>query len=176
MVDTNVRSVKRTEQGATILTKATEKMGSLCNHCGIQRACEYRSRLDAIHRAAQLTAPVTRCSLYQYPIHFVSTIGIDTEGFNTVRMGEAWAKRLQTGDTVGLLNHDKQLIRSLKLSAVDIAPMTVQGLLSYAHKNHMMVGQTLNPEQCAERLLKILRNNYGKLVFERSASVTVITF
>jgi hypothetical protein len=176
MIDTNVRSVKRTDSGATILTKATEKLSSLCNHCGIQRACDHYARIHAIQRVAKITAPVTRCALYQYPIHFTSALGLDTPGFNTTRLGEAWSKRIRVGDSIALLNHDKQLIDSARVSQVAVTPLTVEGLLLYAKFNHMLINQAMSDEDAAARLLKILRNNYGKLVFERSATVTVIVF
>lgn len=176
MIDTNVRSVKRTDAGATVLTKATSTLRSLCDHCALQRHCEHRARIADAVRAAKLSAPVTTCRLYQYPIHFVDTRGLDVPGFNTMRMGTAWAGRLESGDLVGLLNGDKQLVASTQVKTITTAPLTVAGLLPYAHRNHMLIGQGMAPEQAAEKLLKILRNNYGKLVFERSTQVTVIGF
>jgi hypothetical protein len=176
MIDTNVRSVKRTETGATTLTKATSNIKNLCNHCALLNHCDYRVRLTEIERAAKMMAPVTTCSVYQYPIHFVNTIGIDVPGFNTIRIGEAWAKRLHVGDHVGLLNHDKQLVLSTRVTRVEIVAISVDGLKDSAQTNHMLIAKQLGEVEAAEKLLKILRNNYGKLVFEGSKGATVIAF
>lgn len=176
MVNTNVRSVKRTETGATILTKATANLGSLCDHCAMVNHCEHRAVIRSAERSGKLTAPITNCSEYHYPIHFVDTVGIDAYGFNTMRLGEAWSKRLRAGDTVGLLNHDKQLVTTAQVKLVEVVPLSVEGLVPHAINNHMVVHHNLDANQAAEKLLKILRNNYGKLVFERNRTVTVIGF
>lgn len=176
MVDTNVRSVKRTESGATILTKATAKLGSLCNHCAMLNHCEYQAQIRAMESRGKLSAPVTTCQSYHYPIHFADTKGIDAYGFNTMRLGDAWAKRIQPGDVVGLLNHDKQLVTAAPVKLVEVVSMDTNGLLPYASHNHMLVHENIDADQAVDKILKILRNNYGKLVFERSRVVTVIGF
>jgi hypothetical protein len=176
MIDTNVRSIKRTESGATILNKATAKVGSLCNHCAMVNHCEHRAHIVAAERSGKLTAPVTTCNEYHYPIHFVSTVGIDAYGFNTMRLGEAWSKRLKPGDMVGLLNHDKQLVTAAQVKLVEVVSLDTNGLLPYASHNHMVVHEPIDVDQAADKLLKILRNNYDKLVFERNRTVTVIGF
>lgn len=176
MVDTNVRSVKRTESGATILTKATAKMGSLCDHCAMLSHCEHRAQIRAAENRAKLTAPVTNCADYHYPIHFVDTTGIDAYGFNTMRLGDAWSKRLRVGDTVGLLNHDKQLVTTAQVKLLEVVTLDTIGLLPHAGNNHMLIHENFDADRAADQLLKILRNNYGKLVFERNRTVTVIGF
>lgn len=177
MIDTNVRSVKNTISGATILTKATENLKSLCDHCAMQAHCEHRAQIKGVeHRARHLTAPITRCAEYHYPIHFVDTQGIDAYGFNTMRLGDAWAKRVEPGDTVGLLNRDKQLITTAQLKQVEVVTLDTNGLLPYASANHMLIHHNLDADQAVDKLLKILRNNYGKLVFERNRYVTVLGF
>lgn len=176
MVDTNVRSVKRTETGATILTKSTAGLKSLCNHCAMVNHCEHSAVIKSAERAGKLTAPVTTCSEYHYPIHFMDTRGIDAYGFNTVRIGEAWSKRLQAGDTVGLLNHDKQLVTTAQVKVVEVVTLDTNGLLPYAGSNHLLVHEPIDVDQAVDKLLKILRNSYGKLVFERNKTATVIGF
>lgn len=176
MIDTNVRSVKRLENGATILNKSTQKLGNLCNHCAMADHCEYRVRIRGAESAGRLTAPVTTCASYCWPIHFVSTIGLDAGAFNTVRIGEAWGKRLSVGDLVGLLDRDKKLVAKSRVRLLKVVPMTVEGLRQYAGDNHMLIHEPLDPDQAAEKLLKILRNNYGKMVFERNQVATVIGF
>lgn len=176
MVDTNVRSVKRTDQGASILTKGTANIRTLCDHCALIWHCDYRARIADIAHAAKLNAPVTTCQQYQYPIHFVDTRGLEAPGCNTMRLGTAWARRVLPGDQVGLLNSDKRLIASAQVKAVHVVPLSAAGLQEYAGKNHMLIGESLEPLEAAERLLKILRNSYGNLVYQRSTEVTIIVF
>lgn len=176
MIDTNLRAVKRTPDGATILTKATANLRSLCQHCAIATRCKHRDRLDKVHQLAQLQAPVTCCAEYHYPIHFADTTGLDQPRFNTLRLGDAWQKRLRVGENVGLLDADRRLIQVRVVRHLEVVSKTIPGLLPYAHANHLLVAQQLSADEAAERMLKILRNNYGKLVFERQRVLTVIGF
>jgi len=176
MVDTNVRSVKRTDTGATILTKATAKMSSLCNHCAMIDHCEHRAQISSAAHAGKLTVSVTNCAEYRYPIHFVDTKGTNAHSFNTVRLGEAWSKRLNVGDTVGLLNHEKRLITTAQVRLIEVVSLDTVGLLPYASQNHMLIDEDIDADQAADKLLKILRNSYGKLVFERNRTATIIGF
>lgn len=176
MIDTNVRSVKRSEVGATVLTKATARLNPLCHYCAVQARCEYRAQIRSAERAGKLSAPVTTCAEYHYPIHFRDTTGIDHPGFNTVRLGEAWSKRLAPGDWVGLLNSDKQILHTAQVKQVQVVSLDTNGLLPYASANHLLIGQPLDADQASDKLLKILRNSYGKLVFENNRTCTVIGF
>lgn len=164
MIRTDVRYIRPTEDSYTCKNKSGSKESRhMCLHCSSNASCNVANTLKSGDQ-------IKMCSHYQYPIAFRSLKG--TEGlFNTMRMGKAWSGRLLGGETIGLLNKDGELEARAKVRTVLLLPRK-EALDLHARFNHMMINE--DPIDASQRLAKVLRNVYGKIVWERETHITVI--
>jgi hypothetical protein len=118
---------------------------------------------------------VKSCQVYQPILTFRPPL-LGLEGnFNTFRIGAAWAHRVAPGVIVGLgdrANGDRIFGKAIvrKVFYGDYETMCRK----YAKDNHMLVESKMTRKAAAEKMAKIMRNAYGKIVVENAEDISVI--
>lgn len=172
MIDTNLRSVKRHPGGASVLTKTQLQARQLCQHCARLYDCETAAMMRSMaQKGTELL--VKTCRHYSFPIPFRDTQGLDRERFNTIRMGTAFYSRLRVGDRVGLLNGERTNLGTAIVKELHCGPKDAM-LMEFAAGNHLLLGEPITRAEAAIKMARILRNSYGKLVYENNDQVTVV--
>jgi len=146
----------------------------LCNHCARDK-CKFRSY--AQRHSDTLELRVMSCADFMPALGFSVLGGLDLRIWNTIRVGGAWADRLQPGMKVAIIDTKN----NVHLSTCKVET-TVTGTLEemvhlHAHNNHaikheMHTGKT-DLSQAPERMMRILKNANGTNIAspERAASV-----
>lgn len=149
---------------------------SICNHCGRQK-CKLRSYLARVPQEMAV-ARVQSCAWFIPVLGFSVLSGLDLPQWNTVRVGRAWASRLQPGKMVYIANTvDKKIIGQAEVLTSATAKLD-QILETHAHMNHAIQveiadGKTLRDDAPA-RLLRILKNAYGTSIAQPDRDASVI--
>ena len=171
MINLNVRSVKR--DGSSVRANYSVTVNrSLCEHCTQQRTCKALKSIDRAQSKYKIGAQIKECKSYIYPILFVDPKG--TEGvFNTIRLGEAWLKRLEIGDTVGLIDKEGNVFGYAEVT--DIFSRTREfAIRENAYQNHLYVNSGMTQAEAGRDLEKKLPNLYGNLIVKSNSMATVI--
>lgn len=167
-METNVRVVKKTKTGGyTTLTKAQSGIKELCEFCSFE-SCKIRKQLKRV--GGRISITLTECMDYQFPLVFRDISGTDGL-FNTFRLGSAWSKRLVTGNKVGLVDGDLKVFGTASVTSVMLLDRK-EALSRHSYRNHLMLDK--NRFKASELLSKVLRNNYGKLVYNNCEVISVI--
>lgn len=172
-MNTNLRSLKRTQKGFTVLRKAESSPNDLCSHCCMNGNCTYQKDIKKISEESNIQVNLSHCPHYIMPILFRDETGLNCDSFNTMRMGGAFSRRLKILDTIGLVNKKDEVINYAKVTDVLLLDKHT-ALTNHAKYNHMLIEQDLPHEEAAEKLAKILRNNYGNLVFTNNDQISIL--
>lgn len=168
MIETNVRNVKRLDDGSySAITKAQKGIESLCIRCANNSNC---SELDQIQTLNKASAKIISCLNYQWPIAFRNVQGTEHK-FNTMRLGKAWYSRLKKGDIVGLLNTSGILYGYAKVISTHLLEKSV-AIRDHAIHNHLMLNKTR--EYALERFEKEMRASYGNMIYNNNFEISVI--
>jgi hypothetical protein len=98
-------------------------------------------------------------------------IGLDGE-FNTIRLGMTYAKKLNAGDLVFLLDEkERKVFGTAEVVSVETDKLG-EICLNHAAKNHTELASTDGHE--AERLFKLLQKIYGPHIATPEKKATVI--
>lgn len=99
-------------------------------------------------------------------------VGLDSERFNTIRLGVSWSKRLKPDDEVYIQSSKDKLIRS-KAIVESIEVSTVgELLLCHAQLNHNEIDSKDGLE--AQRLYQYMLKLYGPHIVNPKKKATVI--
>lgn len=173
-MNTNLRSVKTEERGATILTAPQKAAKRLCESCCSQLDCKHKVALERLELAHSIPVIIKHCPHFVYPIVFRDSKGL-IAGCNTMRMGKAWSNRVERGDAVGFVDKDNKVFSTATVKEV-LLLSKAEALAEHSHLNHMLIEDSLGKQEAAGKLAKILRNNYGNLVYKNNDLITVIYF
>lgn len=116
-------------------------------------------------------APVDRCAHYLPTLAFNNRAGMQ-KVFNTIRIGKAWEKRIDPGQTIGLWCPDKkELFGHAEVLRVVSGPIQ-RMLVDHAEHNHLFLRHNF---MTAQRELFIwLRRNYGPRIVTSTTQITAI--
>lgn len=107
-----------------------------------------------------------------YVIEFAPPM-LGLEGsFNTVRLGGTWAKRLQDGEKVLLMDKPKSLIFATAIVEGVIVGKLHDVAVSHAALNHNQKG--MDAEGAPERLMAAMKKRYGPHKVSDTSRVTAI--
>lgn len=110
-----------------------------------------------------------------YVIDFVPPLEGMGGDFNTIRIGLAWAKRLNVGDKVFILNNKERFIIGEALVTA-IHTGTLEELCHlHSVKNHTNIArQELNESNASFELMKVIQKLYGPHIATPTKKATVI--
>lgn len=179
--NSNMRRLKRIPADGklvyTLETEADRKRDNLlCHYCAWKLPfdgylqCPTFKRL--YHYSDNIGLLVRTCSEFQPILTFrPPTRGLDRT-FNTFRLGTAWANRLSAGNTVGLMDAVEQKMLG-KARVLSVFSGHIQEMCDeHADQNHAMLGT--DRATASERMMKLIRQSYGKLPLAQTDQVTVI--
>lgn len=157
MINTNVRRVKRSEHGLTMLTAPQTKViaESLCDRCGLQDACEILKTVQS--QRVQLVR-VLECEWYQFPLKFINKSGTEGKGWNTIRLGSAWSNRVKEGDVVALIDSRNRKYGEAKVQKV-VLDITENIIQLYGEDNHCALD--VADDQKVSTVRSALLSSYG---------------
>lgn len=168
----NLRRLRRSqhERRFSLLPKRDlDRATSLCDHCA-RPNCPYRTSGD---RQIIVYAPVLDCKDYMAPLLFQKPDNL-RDGVNTLRLGAAWARRLEKGDSIGLVSSvDHTLIGTAMVGCIESGTKSLI-LRNHASKNHLLVEKRLSGMKAQKAMEKILRNAYGNMPYDKAAMLTVV--
>lgn len=152
MIDTDTRQLRVNAQGQYI-----SGAGKIpCDHCG--------------HAVCKL-APATACSAFMPAIPFVGQVGMDRL-FNTIRVGQAWPKRLSQNQVIALYEVREKFIFGHARVLTTIAGPIDEILAHHAKANHLMLE---TPAEDAQDILHDwLKRNYGPRIITPTSYITAI--
>lgn len=154
MIDTDTRQLKRLGSGAY----STGAGKHICDHCGINDTC-------------QVTPSANTCQLFLPALPFQDETGLDRPS-NTVRVGVAWTKRLQVGQTIALYNaRTKKVFGHAKVTQLEAGGI-VEMLRAHARNNHLMLDT--DPKRAPAELYKWQKQNYGPRIIHEETKITAI--
>lgn len=161
----NMRRIRPIDVGATreFVSKA-----DLCLHCGALPTCTIRARQQRVWR---LLAE-KQCGQFQPVLTFQSLAGMEGR-FNTFRMGGAWARRVVPGTVVALMDRSKTIVAHARVYKVDYGDKHAMAR-EHGASNHLILARGTRGLTVEEAMLKVLRNVFGKLIFEAQPKATVI--
>lgn len=137
----------------------------LCAYCGRQNAC--RALEEACNYGR--TTAIRRCDEFMPPLVFRSQKGTEA-AFNTFRLGGAWARRLQPGMEVALVDGVGQVFGTARVKSVYFGAIEDMAMM-FGRDNHMLRDRV---EVVPQDMLKVLRQSYGNLIFKSHDTATVI--
>jgi hypothetical protein len=157
MINTDTRQLRRTDNGHYV--SGAGKVP--CDHCGFTLDCPIKMAAPIVHA----------CKMFLPAIPFTDETGLRKVA-NTVRVGVAWTKRLQIGQTVALYNSAKKVIFGYaRVVGMESGPIR-QMLHDHAHANHLMLDTP--PETAADRLHAWQRQQYGPRIIHDETKITAI--
>lgn len=149
---TDTRFLKRDEQGFYYVGGSK----SPCNLCAIADACPIEG--------------VMKCSRMVPAFGFVSDVGLDDVS-NTIRIGTAWAYRLQIGQYVALHSPKEGVFGYARV--IHVATGNIDQMLKdHAHANHTMFDTPV--EEAPQQLGRWLSQNYGPRIVNETTTLTAI--
>ena len=172
MINLNLRSLRKDGEKFTVSPKSVlEKQRHLCSHCAYSSDCKHAKR-SAEARQELIESRVLECGGYSTPIGFSNLTGLDSESFNTLRLGSAWAKRVQDGQEIGLVcTKTGELVGRKKVVRVVVGPKD-RIINDHAYKNHLMLG--MKRGAAAKKMAKVLPGIYGNLIYKNNKMMTAI--
>lgn len=141
----------------------------LCTYCGALPKCVIKGS----KRRGWASQTLKRCDQFQPVLAFTQPKGIDDE-FNTFRMGTTWVRRVAPGSVVGLLDgKTKSIIGQARVTAVYCGDKATMAK-AYGEDNHLLIARGIKGEAVQAFMLKVLRNTFGKLIYQSQEKATVI--
>lgn len=143
---------------------------SLCNLCGIGASCKPRASLARLQGANDLVVGVKSCGDFRLTLTFRSNVGMEQE-FNTMRLGPAWARRVEVGKLVNLRTTSGEKVGVAKVVSKHVEDFE-EALRKHAHMNHVAVG--MKAAKARETVRRELVNANGKNFIARAGVLSVI--
>lgn len=144
---------------------------ALCTYCGDKNVCQLSTTMQKVWEG--LPGKQHSCRSFKPIIVFRNPHGIGGE-FNTIRLGLAWAKRVERGTIVTLYDSKRELvIGDAEVTAVHSGDKSLM-VTRHAEHNHGMRHSGLKGYAASSVLLRTLRMRYGKMIFDSQPDCTVI--
>lgn len=140
----------------------------LCEHCGISSVCKARSKLIEMEQLHKLKLGIRSCGQFRITLTFRSNVGMD-EVFNTIRLGSAWARRVEPGQIVNLRTTKGDKIGIGEVISKYVAEFD-DALSDHAHMNHVGIGK----ENPVDVVKKELITAHGKNFVARADVLSII--
>ena len=166
MIDLNVRSIKLTDTYKITVDRP------LCNHCGAKENCKSYAVIQIFNTRYSASADIKKCGEYIFPILFVDAKGTSGK-FNTIRLGEAWSRRLNIGNKVALVNKLGKAFGFAVVKSI-VTGEKDEIMREHAYLNHLYLDDDKDKEEAGEHLVKRLPNIYGNLIAKSNTRATVI--
>lgn len=167
-IENATNTLTRLENGAfsnlpKSVTDKTERP-TLCAYCPVVQCADR----DILSRTERANVAVMSCESFIPTIYFSVRAGLSGKRWNTVRLGEAWAKRLQPGQVVAIADSRSQKVLHT-MSVERVVTGTVEEMLrDHSVNNHAIIHEQdkrligSGAKIAAERLGRILINSYGR--------------
>lgn len=171
----NSRRIKRIDAGFTVDTMASmSDRSTICDHCATQK-CKIRNYVN--RTAVTAIMKVATCNTFTPALGFSVLGGLDSQEWNTIRVGGAWAKRLRPGQEVAIID-----TKNDKLLSYCEVTETHTGTLEEMVEMHSLYNHAIQAEinsgkvdesGANVRMMRILKNANGTNIAapERAASV-----
>ena len=141
----------------------------LCDYCGQIATCRLKHK-KAINWEKK---SLKDCTEFQPVLTFRPPLKGFDGYFNTFRLGPAWSKRLVGGVIVALFDtKNGHVFAKAKVIETFIGDKCDMAL-KHGKNNHLMVDHQCE-DSVQDKMLKILRNAFGKLIYESHSQATVI--
>lgn len=145
----------------------SKRTGDLCERCGNYNHCDDSSANDVLG----IELVVSRCERFSPILLFVNPAGTEEE-FTTIRLGEAWSKRVLPGSVVTLT--DKATVYG-KAEVTHVRTGSKENMIIESiWTNHLMLEFQGTVEERIERMTKIVRNSYGNLIWKNNRKATIL--
>lgn len=153
----------------SIENKYSRRVGDLCERCGIYDSCDSSSQRS---NELDVDIVVSECKIFHPILMFVNPKGTDDE-FTTIRLGEAWVKRVEEDSVISLFNKKEGSYGKAVVTGVS------SGFKSFViyksiHTNHMMLDFEGDQDDRLKVLSKIVKNAYGNLIWKNNDKATII--
>lgn len=172
--DTNTRQIKRTAEGLFTVEGLGElaKEKSLCAYCGRKR-CSIRASIRKMS-SEEIVPSIRACGEFVPVLAFSILKGLNLDAWNTIRVGQAWAKRLEPGMNVAIADMlNRKIVRHM--TVVETYTDTIDRLCSdHAINNHAILADGLTHGEAPGMMRQILRNAYGSNFAAPDRTGTVI--
>jgi hypothetical protein len=177
VIEPNLRTLKRDEGGVFTLTALDRvKDVSLCDRCCKKGRCPILARREREGDEAFVKTMIVSCGWYVAPLFFHDKTGLNSESFNTFRLGGAWTHRVKEGDRVGLIyKPTMELISMPKVSGLFYGDKDLI-ISKHSHLNHTYIEQNLSIRTAAMRMRKLLPTLFGPLIYKQATKMTAIYF
>lgn len=132
-----MRNVRRLEDGAFTASPSASP-NEICEPCGIRSTCQIFRYIQGVKAAA---IRVQSCHLFMPVLAFQLPL-VGAEGrFNTIRLGEAWSKRVEPGKTViGMVESTNDTLIAYALVEEMYVCNLDNAVRWHAAKNHNAIG------------------------------------
>lgn len=170
--NTETRLIKRVGDAFTVETrKGLDDKRQLCDycareHCGIRRIAQtHAHRAELAIRSCKEFVPVLSFSVLE---------GLDRPSWNTIRVGAAWADRLERGMRVGIADlKNRRITRFMRVTGIDTGKLQDIAAMHGA-QNHAILARNVAPQKVQSEMLRILKNAYGTNVADPERAATAI--
>ena len=171
LINTDTSPIRRREDGSfTVQPKSLEEKPTLCDRCVRNHICPIIDH--SRYHEADSTSAITHCKLFIAPFKFQSQQGLKEPVFNTLRLGEAWKKRLRAGDLIGLISaDDNEIITYARVTRV-FSGDKQKMIQTHAGRNHLTLKMT--KKEAIEYLTIQLPRIFGNLIWKNNEKMTVI--
>lgn len=151
-------SLRRNPDSSYTLRLSSDK-DALCKACALYNDCPTRQ-----------SKQIESCFDFMPVFAFTDGTNLDKAVFNTIRIGEAWSKRLEIGQTIAIYDKKADTLMMAKVVDIDWSIDKEIMLERHAAINHLGMNLSNPPSE----LSKILQNNYGKGFYSKSKGLTAI--
>lgn len=154
-----------------------EERSMICDHCAIEK-CNIKAYID---RSKDVCMKVTTCPNFVPALGFSILGGLDLPTWNTIRVGGAWADRLDMfqGRVAIVDTKNGKILRHCRVG-VTVTGTLEEMVKKHAEANHAIVHELMQKkikrEDVHERMMRILKNANGTNIAapERAASVVYL--
>ena len=147
----------------------SRRVGDLCERCGLHDTCNGST---ARSNDLGVEIVVSECPMFQPILLFVKPIG-KSEKFSTLRLGEAWVKRVREGSIVSLFSKKNGKYGEARVESV-YSNSKAMIVYDSIYTNHMMLIFEGSPDERLTALNKIVKSAYGNMIWKHNDRATVI--
>lgn len=148
----------------------------ICNHCAIAK-CKLRNYVRRAPRD-QAVVKVTSCGMFLPTLGFSVLAGLDSERWNTIRIGGAWAERLYPGREVAIADTKNGVILGTATVFKTVSGLLGELLEDHARLNHAILAEIeeskITEREAPARLLRILKNANGSNIADENRKASAV--
>jgi len=152
----DTRRLKKLPDGSYTMHRAghVPEGRGLCETCGHQ-ACPIMGQALLHHVRVEVHA----CPIYVPCFGFSVLNGLDLPYWNTIRIGEAWPKRLRPGQEVCIVDtRNDRVVRTMLVERMEVGSLH-EVIRDHAARNHHILAT--QPDDPIMEMHRVLRGAYG---------------